>query len=309
MSVLSEEDRAFWNENGYIVIHDAVSRENIKAAEDAIWNFLGMRPDNQESWYPDPPRRGIMAEMYQHQALWDNRQYPRVHQAFAEVLGMEQLWVSIDRVSMSPPERTPPNDTSSKQPIPLHWDYVLQLHGDGKPTLMEGSLERPLPFWVQGVLYLTDTVENGGAFTSVPGFHREIEGWLETLPQVADPRKRDESGGVFLNYDAWLETLPANDDSSVQAIIDRGTKPVPAKAGDLIIWHSSLPHGASYNTANHPRVVQYMTMFPAQENDDTARNRRIKVWQNGMAAEGHSMDHSAELSPLGRKLLGLDRWD
>ena len=102
MSVLSEEDRAFWNEKGYIVIHEAVPRKNIKAAENAIWNFLGMQPDNPDSWYPDPPRKGIMAEMYQHQALWDNRQYPRVHQAFAQILGMERLWASIDRVSLSP---------------------------------------------------------------------------------------------------------------------------------------------------------------------------------------------------------------
>ena len=227
----------------------------------------------------------------------------------AEILGMERLWASIDRVSLSPPERTPPNEASSKQPIPLHWDYALQLHGDGKPTLMDGSLERPLPFWVQGVLYLTDTAEDGGAFTCVPGFYHEMEGWLETLPSDTDPRKRNEDGGIFLNYDTWLETLSAKGDSSMQAIIDRGTKPVPAKAGDLIIWHSSLPHGASYNTAKHPRVVQYMTMFPAQEKDEDALNRRIKVWQNGMAGEGHSMDQSAKLSLLGRKLLGLDRWE
>ena len=309
MPVLTKEDKAFWNENGYIVIHEAVPLENIKAAENAIWNFLGMQPDNPDSWYPNQPRKGIMAEMYQHQALWDNRQYPRVHQAFAEILGMERLWASIDRVSLSPPERTPPNEASSKQPIPLHWDYALQLHGDGKPTLMDGSLERPLPFWVQGVLYLTDTAEDGGAFTCVPGFYHEMEGWLETLPSDTDPRKRNEDGGIFLNYDTWLETLSANGDSSMQAIIDKGTKPVPAKAGDLIIWHSSLPHGASYNTAKHPRVVQYMTMFPAQEKDEDALNRRIKVWQNGMAGEGHSMDQSAKLSLLGRKLLGLDRWE
>ena len=28
-----------------------------------------------------------MVEMYQHQALWDNRQRPRVHRAFAQVWG------------------------------------------------------------------------------------------------------------------------------------------------------------------------------------------------------------------------------
>ncbi len=35
-------------------------------------------------------------------------------------------------------------------------------------------------------------------------------------------------------------------------------------AGDLVIWHQALPHGASPNRANRPRVVQYINMFPTQ---------------------------------------------
>ena len=42
-----------------------------------------------------------MVEIYQHQALWDNRQYPRVHQAFSEIWETEKLWVSFDRASVS----------------------------------------------------------------------------------------------------------------------------------------------------------------------------------------------------------------
>jgi ectoine hydroxylase-related dioxygenase (phytanoyl-CoA dioxygenase family) len=323
MSILSEEDRAFWNENGYIVIHNAVPLENIKAAEEAIWNFYDMRPDERESWYPNPPRRGIMAEMYQHQALWDNRQCPRVHGAFAEILGMERLWTSIDRVSLSPPEHTPPNEASSKQPIPLHWDYALQLHGDGKPTLTQGCFDPTIPFWVQGVLYLTDTAVDGGAFACVPDFYRNIDGWLKTLPPDIDPRVQDKDGRLFQGYDAWLEALPSDADSLKQDLISYGAKPVPAKAGDLIIWHNSLPHGAGYNTSEHPRVVQYMTMFPAQEKDETALKLRLKAWRNSMEdwlVEAPSVKEelrkekerdrgeTAKLSPLGRKLLGLDPW-
>ena len=158
-----------------------------------------------------------MTEMYQHQALWDNRQYPRIHQAFAEIWETKKLWVSIDRASMNPPEL--PN---WKHPGGLHWDT---------------KLEPPIEFWVQGVLYLTDTAADQGAFTCVPGFHHQLEDWLKDLPPEANPREQD------------LESL--------------GAKPVPGKAGDLIIWHSALPHGSSSNTATHPRVVQYITMFPS----------------------------------------------
>ena len=70
--------------------------------------------EDRESWYRykpytredhcSPISQAGMVEMYQHQTLWDNRQYPRVHQAFSEILGTEKLWVSLDRANMKPPD-------------------------------------------------------------------------------------------------------------------------------------------------------------------------------------------------------------
>ena len=37
-----------------------------------------------------------MVELYQHQSLWDNRQHPRIHEAFAQILGEARL-VGDDR--------------------------------------------------------------------------------------------------------------------------------------------------------------------------------------------------------------------
>jgi hypothetical protein len=270
MPILSAEDRAFWEENGYVVIRGAVPRENCLAAEQAVWDFLEMDSDDPESWYPDPPRNGIMVEIYQHQALWDNRQYPRVHQAFAEIWGTPKLWVSFDRASMNPPERP-----GYRFPGPnLHWDM---------------SLEMPVRLKVQGVLYLADTPANQGAFTCIPGFHRKLEDWLKILPPDADPRKLGRE-------------LP-------------GATPIGANAGDLIIWHSALPHGSSPNSAQRPRMAQYITMSPAREEDEEARQRRITGWQERLTGLGkdakekeHLQGRTAELTPLGRRLLGLDRW-
>ena len=273
--LLSKEDRAFWDENGYVIIHNAVPPENIKAAENAIWKFLEMQPDDRESWYPDPPRLGIGVKMHHHQVLWNNRQSPRVHQAFAEIWGTEKLWVSFDQCSMNPPLRPHLNDGGK-----LHWDTPL---------------EPPIPFCCQGMLYLTDVEADGAAFTCVPGFHLKLEAWLESLPPDADPRKQD--------------------------LMSLGAIPVPGKVGDLIIWHHLLPHAPGVNTADQPRVVQYISMFPAQEEDEAFVNYRINAWKNRLAGGGHSgsrtelekgkeykKGQTAELSPLGRKLLGLDRW-
>ncbi len=42
MTVLSKADRAFWEENGYVIIPNAVPKENLDRMVEAIWWFLDM---------------------------------------------------------------------------------------------------------------------------------------------------------------------------------------------------------------------------------------------------------------------------
>ena len=130
MRVLSKQDWDFWNENGYVVVHNAVPQANLDATVDAIWEFLEIDCDNPEDWYRykpythankcSPISAAGMVEIYQHQTLWDNRQYPKVHQAFSEIWGTEELWVSLDRANMKPPARADKPDWQSRGMI--HWD-------------------------------------------------------------------------------------------------------------------------------------------------------------------------------------------
>src|SRR5579862_8099183 len=100
MTILSREDHAFFAENGYLRVRDVVPRENCEAVIDTLWEFVGLDRNSPEDWYRPPAKPGGMVEIYQHQALWDNRQHPRLHQAFSELLGTEKLWVSIDRANL-----------------------------------------------------------------------------------------------------------------------------------------------------------------------------------------------------------------
>jgi hypothetical protein len=100
------------------------------------------------------------------------------------------------------------------------------------------SVKTPIPFGTAGILYFTDTPPEQGALTVVPGFQRWGEAWLESLPADADPRRQD------------LYAL--------------GPHAIGGRAGDLIIWHQALPHGASPNRGNRPRLVQYINMFPTE---------------------------------------------
>ena len=188
VAVLSKEDWAFWDENGYVVVHDAVPQENLDAMVDAIWTFLEIDRDDWEQWYRHKPytretygsspiAAGGNVEFYQHQALWDNRQYPKVHQAFSEIWGTEKLWVSVDRACMKLPVREDNPDYNYKGFV--HWDV---------------DTAQPVPFGVQGVLYLTDTAEDQGGFQCVPGFHRTFYEWVKTQPEDRHPRRPDLQG-------------------------------------------------------------------------------------------------------------------
>jgi len=215
--VLTAGDLAFWDQNGYVLLHDAVPPENCQAAVKAICEFLGADLDRPDTWYQGPQGHSIWVPLLHHPAIWANRDSPRIHRAFAQIWGREDLWVTVDQAGFNPPERP-----GWVFPGPhLHWDV---------------SLAQPIPFGVQGILYLADTAANQGAFTCVPGFHRNIESWLGSLPPRADPRAQD------------LSPLAV---------------PIAGRAGDLVIWHQALPHGSSRNRSALPRIAQYIKMLPS----------------------------------------------
>lgn len=273
MHTLTQSDLAFWRENGYVVIHDAVPQENLDRVVNALWTFLDMDPNDASTWYSAERQRNSMVEMYHNQAMWDNRQHPRVYGAFADIWETDELWVSLDRVSMNPPDRP-------------DWGYKGFTHWD------IDTMQDPPPFMVQGVLYLTDTDANQGGFHCVPGFHNIFPEWVKTQPADRDPRRPDLTG-----YES---------------------KPIAGKAGDLVIWHSLLPHGNGQNLSNRPRLAQYITMYPARD-DEEQRQFRVKAWQERLPPQGRAFpgdpreweqQHGeiAVLTDLGRKLLGVDGW-
>ncbi len=105
----------------------------------------------------------------------------------------------------------------------------------------DATLAAPMPFEAKGILYLTDTAADQGAVQVVPGFHHRLaDGWLEGLGG-ADPRSVDLS------------------DEAVT---------VPGGAGALVIWREEIPHGASANLSDRPRLAQYVSQYPMTWPDD-----------------------------------------
>ncbi len=215
---LSSTERQFWDENGYLVLKAAIPKPYCQAALQAVLDCLDARLDAPASWYkPHPLRSGLMLQFSNHPALNAIRESAHIRHAYETLYGSRALYKTIDQVSFNPPES--PNHRFMGSP--LHWDV---------------SLAQPIPQRFQGLLYLSDCGPNDGAFHCVPGFHRQIGGWLASLPPGADPRQ--------------------------EAVQRLQAVPVVGEAGDFVIWHQALPHCATPNHGALPRIVQYLSYVP-----------------------------------------------
>ena len=285
LRVLSIEDWNFWLHNGFVVIKNALSREQAQKTADFLWEFEEKNPNNPESWYTAARAemqmkelQGTgMVEVYNHQLLWENRQTERVYNAFVDIWGTEKLWATIDRANLN-------------FPIQPGFEYKGFIHWDYDPETK--------PQNVQGVLALADqtNLEMGG-FQCIPWLYRNYDSWKQSQPEDRNRFQPDTKG------------------------LEEHFVKVPLEAGDLLIFNSLEPHGIRPNNSKDKvRIAQYISMMPAEEENIALKEWRINSWKNRIAPEGHAFPgdprnweqtkyNTAKLSTLGEKLLGLKSWD
>ena len=284
LRVLTEEQWKFWINKGYIVIKNAIPREQAKSTANFLWEFEDKNPEDPTTWYTAPRAEMKMKELagtgmvevYNNQYLWSNRQTKKVYNAFVDIWGTEKLWVTIDRANLNFPIRK-----GHEYKGFIHWDYDPETK----------------PQNVQGVIALSDQTDvNMGGFQCIP--------WL------------------YQNYDSWKLTQPEDRNRfqpDINGLEDKIEK-VAMEAGDLLIFNSLLAHGIRPNLSkNKVRIAQYISMMPAEEDNEVLKQWRINSWKNRVAPEGYAFPgdprnweqtkyKTAQLSSLGEKLLGLTKW-
>ena len=193
--------------DGYTVVEGVAGPEQIEPLLALALQASGVVLDDPSTWDPDAPE---LLELTDHPAQWDLRRHPPLHEAFAAAYGERDLGVSQDRLGVKVPGRR-----------------GMRIHHDVDP-------HRP-PKVFGGLVYLTDTPAERGAFRCVPGIFRDLPGWLARHP------------------DAGIDVVDPEGHDVVA---------VPGRAGDLVMWDVRLPHANGENLADAPRVVQYVSMFP-----------------------------------------------
>jgi ectoine hydroxylase-related dioxygenase (phytanoyl-CoA dioxygenase family) len=127
-----------------------------------------------------------------------------------------------------------------------------------------------------GCYYLSDVQENGAGIHVIPGGHRMAE---EIMLHEEDGLKR---------YENWRNINDMAD--SVE---------VTAHAGDFVLMHHMMPHGASRNRNATPRVAQFTRFHRLSEQDARQTPGPDRAF-SAAAVEA--------LTPLGRKLFRFYPW-
>jgi len=141
---------------------------------------------------------------------------------------------------------------------------------------------------------------------SYKGWHKEIDTWAKQHPEFKVPSNR---------------TLCRFQDES---ITKSRTKRLSLKAGDLLIFDSRLVHGSYANATDKWRSFVYLNYFPIDAAKHQTLQSRIDSFNSGEQPNVQSLGATAppksdqpntiqykppNLTPLGKKLLGLESWN
>ncbi len=282
LQVLTDDQWKFWKQNGYIVIKNVVPKEQIDRLVNFLWDFEEKDPNNPDTWYT-PPRAEMqmkeltntgMVEVYNHQYLWDNRQYPKVYEAFADIWGTEKLWVTIDRANLN-------------FPIWPGFEYKGFIHWDYDPETK--------PQNVQGVLALADqTDENMGGFQCVPELFREYDTWKLTQPKDRNHFKPDVTG-----FEIVKVKMEAGDLLIFNSLQPHGIRPnLSGNKVRIAQYIAMMPAQEDNEELRQWRINSWQNR---QAPEGYAFPGDPRNWEQ-------TKYDTAKLSPLGKKLLGLKKW-
>jgi hypothetical protein len=260
--------RSFFTENGYVVV-DNVSK---KIHRDALVVLID---EIIQENIPFSRRLGFL-DLYHDQTLAELRQNPDCYKVFSHLFGNNKLWVVFDRVIYQAPNEN---------------EEALNPHVDQNP------LTHPGFFNLQAMIALRDMNEFTGTLAVVP----KSPVFFHTYGQWADPK------------DGYIEYQ----DNDLPSFVG-----LRLKEGQIVIWDSRTTHSRFRKEGVSKRYAALVT-YTLAKNDPELVTRRLKYFYEGIGWNDHDAGLRAtarprclqslrktpeQLSPLGRKLYGLDSW-
>lgn len=311
--------KAFYDEYGFVVIHDVLTAKECEETIADIWSIvegkscgLVKRTDPQtwgnSVWHKAAGPLSKSEGMIGTGAIFTpiavrNRANPRMLQVAQQLLNESKLLVSHDRYGLFRP--TKPHATWAERATMgnLHLDMnpwrpvgglttqqnlkSLTYDDDGlEEFLDENNLPLQLPS-IQMLINLADNKEADGGLQVVPRFPQKyLADWIESS------RLSLFHAGLHDLEDNFIR-LTATD--PLHAISAR----VTARPGSLIVWDKRMVHGSLPNASHRPRYAQFFLMSAAPQ---TLNKLRAKSVTHNLIKNGID---PASLSKSIQQLFGL----
>lgn len=241
---LNADQRDRFARNGFVVLRDAVPREILDDAVDAVAETVPEDLGDVEALVSGPDDRhywGNLETMAPFRPLNET-----VFEYAAQLVGSGRLRSpgEFAQVAIRYPTGEHPCD-----PVHATTDDDGNRHVDVVGE--DGELQ---PFTIGATTYLDDVHPRGGGLTVWPGTHQGVADYLG-----------DQGDEAQLTEEV------------VDAVLDRNAQPfeVCGPAGTVVLWHNLLVHTGGQHLGSHPRIAAF-TRFHHRDGeeilDDALRN-------------------------------------
>ena len=331
--LLTPELIAHFITNGYVVVPDVLTSEEVKNCRDSLHERmlqLGFDyTDMTAEKYKNMPRFGCQSEIFYPDFKFEIHEDPRFFHIMSQLFeatfapGIEgfespfsgfnphQMYMYIDRMNCRLPDA-------------VKVQGGLGLHVDCNPLLPHDDPGKWRP--IQASVVLTDsmTPTSGGLYV-VPGAHTSISSYVLEQTQAHQPYPYQSKG----KQGKKNQKIKTNPNTNIKCssftrlnkccdLTDRMV-PVLAPAGSIILWDNRLPHAtAEQHDGPDTREVLFMTYLPdiprnqayasAQRNCFFSRTPppdfKTKANHRGEPQE----EPTYTFSPLGKCLMAIEPW-
>jgi hypothetical protein len=311
---------AHYDQHGWVLLSDVAAPEDVKRLQGEFWDYMeelngNISRDKPATWsnkeWPGILSVGGIQKYYgvgQSKMMWDARTLPNVHRFFAAFYdGTKALATSFDGLSAI---RGAEHKVDSNRTW-MHTDYNLNVHGAAYDPKKRSTHS------IQGALALVDCVHprTHGSFLCRDGGHKLVhDRWL--ADRAAKRATffdgiRGKSDYCPMPMTDPLAYAPNPSDSKSAGGGDNSGRliAIAAKAGQMLVWNSLLPHcnfppvADSIVRGQLVRLTQFVTLHPLLQRNDQEKRQ---AWQDARlqaAAQGFTTSHDPNLAPKNNRLL------